>query len=526
MIGKLTGEITREQKNFLTVELHDQDMAVINKRLDTLRKTQDTKENAYQIQIAVDSFLRNRHEDYLDQLDLLGVRTSGTLILLMNRKDMFSDIGKKQLEETKQAFTQSAESITRLVDSLEKLDESLQLMNIEQKTIEGAIAKVATQVLTLSKKSDQEVADLSTQADEAMIISQDKLAEASLITMASVGATLLVGLFLAMLIVRGLVRTMSTMAGRLSQTTDQVTDASHQLSNSSDALSKGASEQAATIEETSSSLEEMASMTRQNADNAGAAKAKMTEAIQIVQKVNQHMGDMAGAIQEITQSSEETGKIIKTIDEIAFQTNLLALNAAVEAARAGEAGAGFAVVADEVRNLAMKAADAAKTTTDLIEKTIKSIQKGNELTHSTQKAFKENIVISKKVGELVEEIAAASGEQAQGIEEVNRAVAEMDKVVQQVAATAEESAAASQEMNSQAEEMEGFVKDLTRIVSGNENGMRNAEGPQQKSEAMVWNVAAAGNAAFDQDEMTGSRTGEEVNPRQAIPMEDDDFKDF
>ena len=132
---------------------------------------------------------------------------------------------------------------------------------------------------------------------------------------------------------------------------DQVSSAASQVASASQQLAEGTSEQASSLEETSSSLEEMSSMTKQNADHANQAKAMMTEANQIVEKVNRHMMDMAGAVDEITRSSEETGKIIKTIDEIAFQTNLLALNAAVEAARAGEAGAGFAVVADEVRKV-------------------------------------------------------------------------------------------------------------------------------------------------------------------------------
>jgi len=321
------------------------------------------------------------------------------------------------------------------------------------------------------------------------------------------------------------VRPINKSISGLEQAVEQVVTGANEVASSSQTLSSGASQQAATIEETSSSLEEMASMTRQNADNAGAAKSKMAEASQIVQKVDQHMGGMAEAIQEITQSSEETGKIIKTIDEIAFQTNLLALNAAVEAARAGEAGAGFAVVADEVRNLAMKAAEAAKTTTELIEKTVKAVQKGNELTQSTRKAFKENIVISEKVGELVEEIAAASSEQAQGIEEVNRAVAEMDKVVQQVAATAEESAAASEEMNSQALEMEGFVRGLTRIVSGNGNGLRHAGRLHLESKGTDQDNAAIAAAAPNRNETTRPRAEAEQS-RQAIPMEEEDFKDF
>ena len=182
----------------------------------------------------------------------------------------------------------------------------------------------------------------------------------------------------------------------LSEGAEQVVSASSQIASASQNLADGASEQASSLEETSSSLEEMSSMTKQNADHANQAKAMMAEATQIVDKVDHHMNDMAERVAEITQSSEETGKIIKTIDEIAFQTNLLALNAAVEAARAGEAGAGFAVVADEVRNLAMRASEAAKNTSKLIENTIKAVHKGNELTNATQEAFKENAEISRQ----------------------------------------------------------------------------------------------------------------------------------
>jgi len=267
-------------------------------------------------------------------------------------------------------------------------------------------------------------------------------------------------------ITRFITRPMGGVIIGLNDASDQVAVAAAQVSSSSQSLAGGASEQAASLEETSSSMEEMSSMTRQNANNAGQAKAMMGEAGHIVQKVSGHMDEMGRAIAEITKTSEETAKIIKTIDEIAFQTNLLALNAAVEAARAGEAGAGFAVVADEVRNLALRSSEAAKNTNNLIENTIKAVKTGNELTKKTQEAFKENISISGKISQLIDEIATASQEQAKGISEVSAGIAEMNGVTQHSAATAEESASASEELNAQAQKMKSFVADLSEVVGG------------------------------------------------------------
>ena len=277
-------------------------------------------------------------------------------------------------------------------------------------------------------------------------------------------------LLLNFLLSRLVIRPIQVVAAALTDGADQLSTAAGQITSSSQSLAEGTSEQAASLEETSASLEEMSSMTKQNADNSGQAKGMMGEVQVIVHNVEGQVGKMVKAIEEITNSSQETGRIIKTIDEIAFQTNLLALNAAVEAARAGEAGAGFAVVADEVRNLALRAAEAARTTGNLIQTTIVAVQHGNELTHLTQAAFRENAVISVKVGQLVDEIAAASQEQSQGIGQVSIAVSEMDKVTQQTAATAEESAAAAEELNAQAEQMRGHVRDLVSVVKGSANG--------------------------------------------------------
>jgi len=267
--------------------------------------------------------------------------------------------------------------------------------------------------------------------------------------------------------IRSVIRTLNQVIRGLSEASNQVSSAAEEVSAASQSLAEGSSHQAASVQETSSALEEMSSMTKQNARNAGQADSMMKQARQVVNKANASMSHLTTSMQEISKASEETSKIIKTINEIAFQTNLLALNAAVEAARAGEAGAGFAVVADEVRNLAMRAAEAAKNTTALIEGTVKKIIEGTALVKTTNDAFKDVACSTTKVGELVGEITTASTEQAQGIEQVNIAVSEMDKITQQNAANAEESASASEELNAQAEEMKSFVHELSAAVGGN-----------------------------------------------------------
>jgi methyl-accepting chemotaxis protein len=281
-----------------------------------------------------------------------------------------------------------------------------------------------------------------------------------------------VGSMLAFFITRSVTRPVRRIIQGLTEGAEEVASASGQVSSASQSLAEGSSEQAASIEETSSSLEEMSSMTKQNADNAQHANTLMSEAKQVVGTANESMGQLTQSMTEITKASEETSKIIKTIDEIAFQTNLLALNAAVEAARAGEAGAGFAVVADEVRNLAMRAADAAKNTANLIEGTVKKVKDGSQLVGRTNQAFQQVAGSSAKAADLVAEISAASSEQAQGIGQINTAVTELDKVTQQNAANAEESASAAEEMSAQAEAMKAMVNELQSLVGGSGKAKR------------------------------------------------------
>jgi methyl-accepting chemotaxis protein len=381
----------------------------------------------------------------------------------------------------------------------------------------------ADKLMVQTARQAQEVCAQAREDQKAKM--ENQISNANSMMMIGTGSAILLGAILAFFIIRGITRAIGQVIEGLSEGADQVAAASTQVSTASQSLAEGSSEQAASIEETSSSLEEMSSTIKQNAGNSNQADNLMKEVNQVVGKANDSMTELTESMQNISKASQETQKIVKTIDEVAFQTNLLALNAAVEAARAGEAGAGFAVVADEVRNLAIRAADAAKNTADLIEGTVKTVNDGSELVTKTNEEFGQVAERSSKINALVSEIAAASNEQSQGIGQINTAVSELDKVVQQNAANAEESASASEELNVQAEQMKDMVKELVALVGKKTKGTKSFFHTKFKdTQTVAKALIKAPVKKAESKEIALNRPGQ-VTPEQVIAL-DDDFKNF
>ncbi len=419
--------------------------------------------------------------------DTAGEQELAATLFVIHGEERFMEIFN-ELDEKEDGYFQDLSSLISgdqfLVDSgwLAMIDElaakhdifvqaAKKMMVAAQTNDQELVATSADGVEESSQVFKQAVEDFNkTNSVEATAVAASSLSSSQSSKMVMSGLSiviLLVGASLAYLLTRAITKPLARAINDINEGAVQVASASSQVSAASQNLAEGASEQAASLEETSSSLEEVTAMTRQNAMNADQANILMQEASEVGGRANASMTELTSAMKEVVRASEDTSKIIKTIDEIAFQTNLLALNAAVEAARAGEAGAGFAVVADEVRNLAMRAAQAAKDTSSMIEGTLKRVQESTVLLGTTNEAFVGVSESSAKVSQLIAEIAAASKEQSLGVNQINTAVTEMDQVTQQNAAAAEESASASEELNSQAEVMRDTVADLAVLIGGN-----------------------------------------------------------
>jgi methyl-accepting chemotaxis protein/methyl-accepting chemotaxis protein-1 (serine sensor receptor) len=366
-------------------------------------------------------------------------------------------------EETRRRCREIQRNIERWAETAARIQE----FGAKGLALEAAEASDAAKGFGLAaQRLAQEVLDaqeqrLQQERDEAA--SSYRAAQILGVAMLLVSVAVAVGVFLS---IRGMQRQLRHVARQLREGAEQVAAAAGQVSVSSQSLSQGASQQAASLEETSASIEEMASMTRLNAERSEQTAALMTGVANQVTVSDQVLADMVRSMENIRESSGKVARIIKTIDEIAFQTNILALNAAVEAARAGEAGMGFAVVADEVRSLAQRAAQAARDTASLIEDAARSAEAGGTKVQQVAAAMSQFASGVGEVKTIADEVSQASRQQAHGIDQVTRAITDMERVTQTTAATAEESAAASQQLHGQAEATMQVVRELDALVGG------------------------------------------------------------
>ena len=446
----------------------------------------------------------------------------------------FADMVINRTDQAAQAFTQAVAAFDKSVGTVtadtqeEKADlqaakdaaaaaakigteEALPLVKqIAAKGLPAAqVVALEEQVAQLDSKIDAHVAIIveKTQAIATSLTKESGEAAQALRNAARMGIALLSALALLALVlgvavssalVRSIVGQVTDASLRLRVGAEEITSAAAQMASASQSLASGSTQQASSLEECSASLEEMSSMLGHSADNAQQADAKSREAGAAAAQGTAAMVEMSTAIGRIKRSADETAKIVKTIDEIAFQTNLLALNAAVEAARAGDAGKGFAVVAEEVRNLAKRSADAAKATAQLIGESQENANNGVNATDNVAKQLQEIALAAEMVTTLATEVATSSREQATGIAQLTQAVNQLDQLTQSNSAGAEETASSSEQLTAQAQQVRAIVAELNALVQGSDGAalsrtpvLRQPTAPQPKPRTAAAPAVAA-----------------------------------
>lgn len=474
-------------------------------------KIRQTVENLNQYHAAfkeVTAYVERENELVLDRLNTTGPAVREKLSKIMDSAYTDQDVSAayhagvankhllltrlyatKYLERSEKSVMDRAFSeLTRVDESLLRLDSELQnpdrrvlleeiiegvslyrttfteiteLIPAKIDIIENTLDRIGPIVASDLDAVKMDIQNVQDQLGPALVASNASSNKQVLIVAAS---ALILSIVVGFSIIRFITKKLKEVIHGISIGAQEVSVASQEMTEAGQSLATGSSQQAASIETTSASVEELSAMTKSNANNAREADTIMLETNDIVKAADETMKELMRSMETVTQSSEETSGIIKTIDEIAFQTNLLALNAAVEAARAGEAGQGFAVVAEEVRSLAMRTATAAKDTSQLIEENLKNIQQGSQNLEATNERFVGITKSTQHVGTLVSNISNASIEQANGISEINRAIGEMESVTHAGAATAEQTAASAHALEDQSKRMADNVQRLVKLV--------------------------------------------------------------
>jgi hypothetical protein len=414
-------------------------------------------------------------DDFQSMTMILAEDTQAPLLTL--NRVMVEDYDKKALE----SFTQTLKMLQDIAEN--KVLAILELVAAEKAAIKSAIGKFEQRINESNTELEKSITTMTgsiaqtvdngakaqNQANTKLNASGDRMSASLDNSDRIIGAVCIVSLLLVLAnfaVVMRMNRELRALVDGLRHSSSQAMSSSVVLDNTSHHLASSASQQAAALEETTATVEEMAASTKQDAENAANASQISLETSKVVDQANQTVRDLQESMDRITSASKETGKIIKSIDEIAFQTNLLALNAAVEAARAGEAGAGFAVVANEVRDLAIRAAKAAGSTSQLLEENIALVGEGSKLVNKTGEAFETVESGAGKLVGIMAEIAESTKEQAVGFDQVTNTINEMDRLTQQNAASAETSADAAEALTHEAEATQGYSQKLAIMVYG------------------------------------------------------------
>jgi methyl-accepting chemotaxis protein len=510
----------------------------------------NTKVNADMVSLTKDSL-----PEFEAAVELRTISADAQLNVLRNLNSSSTEERKtleeevvKLAEDAKRALESYDKSITTAEDRakfeelksarlayVEKRAKLLDLINADKH--DEAVAFNRTDLIPIfqayEKITDKVLADNVKDAQASAVASLGAVKTANTLGILFLVSTLTVGILTASLLIIGLNRRLYQLSGELDDGANQIASASLQVSQASQTLASSSSEQAASLEETSASIEEISSMAKNNSQNAGKAKELATQTRSSAETGFTQMQGMKMAMDEVKAASDDIGKIIKTIDEIAFQTNILALNAAVEAARAGEAGLGFAVVADEVRNLAQRSAQAAKETAAKIESSIKRSHRGAEVSERVIVSLQEIVEKARQVDELVGQIDQASSEQTQGIAQINTAVADIDKTTQNNSASTEETASAAEELSAQAQVLKESVGGLLLLVNGTKGY---SKGNSKKSQANGVFTGKTGKSSHSGGFTVPARgtkpagassthNNSTVNAEDLLPMSGD-FKDF